>query len=174
VSDGFAIAFPTELDIPELARLHVKCWQQAYSHIMPADFLAKLSVEKRIDGWAKTLADSQVFSPAARDGSDWVGFMHCGPSRQEFGDGEIYGIYVDASHYRRGIGRTLLKLGFRDLKSRGYGNAVLGVLCDNVRAREFYEAMGGNIVDASKHFTINGVDYPEVIYSFYLHSMDAA
>jgi ribosomal protein S18 acetylase RimI-like enzyme len=170
VKDGIAIAVPSEADIPDLARLHVKCWQQAYSHILPAEFLASLSVEKRIEGWTKTLADAEVFSTAARDGSEWVGFISCGPSRLGIGDGEIYAIYVDANYYRKGIGRKLFELGLQNLASRGYRTTVLAVLRDNDRARKFYEAKGGVTVEGSQHFTIDGVDYPEVIYSFDLQS----
>jgi ribosomal protein S18 acetylase RimI-like enzyme len=168
MQSSFKIAFPTLDDVPAMAALHVKCWQQAYRGIFPDSVLNNLSVEKRVEGWTRTLNDPHVFSPAAQVGGVWCGFMHCGPTRQKYGEGEVYGIYVDSTQYRRGVGRRLMTLASDNLSGRGYRSFVLCVVENNHRARRFYETMGGTLTDEKLSFTLEGIDYPEVMYEFKL------
>lgn len=165
---AFEIAFPTVEDVPALATLHVRCWQQAYRGIFPDQVLNTLSISKRMEGWTRTLADPDVYSPAAKLGENWVGFLHCGPTRQAHGDSEVYGIYVDERVYRLGLGRHLMNMAFENLRHRGFKHMVLCCVTENTRARRFYETMGGKVVDDSVRFTLEGVEYPEVMYGFTL------
>ncbi len=98
---------PTEADIPELANLHVLCWQQSYAAILPAEYLKNLSIEQRAEGWCATINDPEVFSLVACEGERIVGFVTAGPARtnlrelQGLGDGEVYAIYNHSDFYRR-------------------------------------------------------------------------
>ncbi len=164
----FEIAYPSLENVPQMAALHVRCWQQAYRGIFPDSVLDNLSIAKRAEGWTRTLSDPETFSPAARVDGQWVGFMHCGPTRQKQGDSEVYGIYVDQGHHRQGIGRHLMTLAFSNLRQRGYSSMVLRTITSNHRARRFYEAMGGRVMADGVTFMIEGIEYPEVMYRFEL------
>ncbi len=94
---------PLSKNIDELSKLHVLCWQQAYEGIMPDDFLKNMSIKKRAEGWQKTLADNEVFKLIATVDNKVIGFVSSGSADEksgEFGDGEVYAIYVLAEHYR--------------------------------------------------------------------------
>jgi ribosomal protein S18 acetylase RimI-like enzyme len=157
---------PTEAIVEEIASVHVLCWQQAYAGLMDADFLRNLSVEGRAKNWMKTIADQEVFSRIASDGSGVVGFVSSGPSRSlEIADGEIYAVYVLASHYGKGIGRALFRLAESDWCERGGQKLLANVLTGNSRANAFYHSMGG-VIFQEKPFEMAGMKLREHVFVF--------
>jgi hypothetical protein len=72
-------------DVPAITRVHIDTWRTTYSGIMPEDYLAKLSYEKREQGWTKILnsaANSGQFVYVAEDESGQiVGFANGSPER---------------------------------------------------------------------------------------------
>jgi len=75
-----------------------------------------------------------------------LGFLTIGTCRDEDVDpqttGEIWGIYLDPSQWRKGIGSVLLREGIQMLTLRNYTDVVLWVFEKNGRATGFYEARG--------------------------------
>jgi ribosomal protein S18 acetylase RimI-like enzyme len=63
-------------------------------------------------------------------------------SVDEGGDGEVVGLYVDPSCWRRGFGVRLHDAVLDDLRSAGATTAGLWVLEHNTRARAMYERRG--------------------------------
>jgi ribosomal protein S18 acetylase RimI-like enzyme len=160
---------PTEAIVEDIAKVHVLCWQQAYAGLMDVDFLRNLSVESRAKNWMKTIADQEVFSRVAFDGSGVVGFISSGPSRSpEIADSEIYAIYVLASHYGRGIGSALFRLAEADWYARGGQKLLANVLTGNAKAHSFYHAMGGVIAE-EKPFEMAGMKLREHVFVFDKH-----
>jgi ribosomal protein S18 acetylase RimI-like enzyme len=157
---------PTEAIVEDIAKVHVQCWQQAYASLMDADFLRNLSVEGRAKNWMKTIADQEVFSRVAFDDSAVVGFVSSGPSRSpEIADGEIYAIYVLASHYGKGIGSALFRLAKSDWFARSGQKLLANVLTGNSRANAFYRSMGGVIAE-EKPFEMAGMKLREHVFVF--------
>jgi GNAT superfamily N-acetyltransferase len=79
-------------------------------------------------------------------GNDVVGFASHGPCRDEPDSGELFTIYVRPEAWSAGIGRALMNETLTRLRSHGFEQAVLWVLEDNPRTRQFYE-LGGWHVD---------------------------
>jgi GNAT superfamily N-acetyltransferase len=159
---------PVDADLPALARLHVLCWQEAYKGLMPDQFLRDLSVEQRLAGWRRSLADPDVFAHAAFDGEGPVGFITAGPirdARPGLGDGEIYAIYVRAFAHRRGIGRRLLGAAARHWRSRGGSGLTVLCIAGNKPAEAFYMANGGHKA-WSGNFELGGQTYLENAFQF--------
>jgi GNAT superfamily N-acetyltransferase len=77
-------------------------------------------------------------------------------------DGELYAIYVLASHWRRGLGAQLLRAVAGALAERGFGAMGLWVLRDNQACR-FYESLGGTCVGVTETF-IGGACLPKVAF----------
>ncbi|MFN2594225.1 MAG: GNAT family N-acetyltransferase [Actinomycetota bacterium] len=79
---------------------------------------------------------------------------------------ELVTIYLDPSVWGQGIGHALMDVALNDLRERGFASAVLWVLEENKRARQFYEAGGwredGNRKDC---FGAVQVQAPAVRYS---------
>jgi ribosomal protein S18 acetylase RimI-like enzyme len=137
-------------DAPAIARVHVDSWRTTYRGIVPDDYLAKLSYERRTNQWAQGLGDpeSREFHYVAEDASDGVvGFVSGGPERS--GDltytGELYRIWLLERHQRRGIGRQLVHATVERLAEAGSRSMLVWVLADNA-SRGFYEALGGQFV----------------------------
>lgn len=142
-------------DAPALGEVHVKSWRETYAGLVPEAMLAALSVEARSGMWRGVLDDPDASGCAsvlvAEAECRIVGFGACGLQRDaalaSMGFGaEIGAIYLLRTHQRAGAGRALMQALSRRLAELGHGAVSLWVLRENVRARAFYEALGGEVI----------------------------
>jgi ribosomal protein S18 acetylase RimI-like enzyme len=132
-------------DCLAIARVQVRSWQAAYADILPPDYLATLSVEKREVMWREFVTRGSAELLVARDGDSIVGFVACGRCRDDgaaSGRAEIWAIYVMPSHWSQGIGAGLWGQALRRLRELGYESVSVWVLVENARAIGFYESLG--------------------------------
>jgi ribosomal protein S18 acetylase RimI-like enzyme len=167
-----------ERDAAGIARVHVAAWRQTYAGMMPADFLANLSVERREQMWATMIRgerppDTAVFVAEEAIADDAqagiVGFAMVGRERTgdvEF-DGEIWAINIDAAHHRRGLGRGLVLAAARWLAERRFRAMMLWVVAENP-ARGFYERIGGTLLARTRTRDFGGATLTEVAYGWQL------
>ncbi|MBL7253627.1 GNAT family N-acetyltransferase [Paractinoplanes lichenicola] len=156
----------TEADYDEVAAMHVKTWQTAYEGIVPAEHLdaldpAAFAARRRSNPYPD--AEHLI---AIEDGRI-VAFVTFGPDRSDPAEGELYGIYVLATHAGHGIGRRLLEAARAGLSAAGFPSMRLWVLEENHAARGFYERMGLTPDGARKMWTPRGsmVELPELRYA---------
>jgi GNAT superfamily N-acetyltransferase len=100
-------------DALAIAHVHVDSWRTTYRGIVPDDYLAGLSYDRRAATWANILGDRAGVSfvyVAEDDGGAVVGFVSGGPIRDAIPDydGELYAIYLLEPFHRRDIGRQLV------------------------------------------------------------------
>lgn len=142
-------------DASAMGYLHVASWREAYAGLLPDAMLADLSVAARVEMWRMILgapaAHGVVSVLIAEDAGALVGLASCGRQRdsslKEFGfDGEISAVYLLQSHQRAGLGRRLMARMGMALAAQGLSAASVWVLRENIRARAFYERLGGQIV----------------------------
>jgi len=156
-------------DVPGIARVHVDTWRTAYPGIVPAEHLAGLSYERSEARWREFAfregSPSLVF--VAEDAGQIVASASGGPERDGIVgyDGELYGLYVLAAYLRQGIGRVLTLTVARRLVADGFQAMVIWVLKDNLKARVFYEALGG-VPISEKTITIGGAELIDVAYGW--------
>ena len=148
-------------DVEAIARVQVRGWQQAYSHVFDEDDLAGISVERRQEV-AREALGSAVALVAGRDG-EVLGFAFAGPSRKTEGVAELYAIYVDPNAWGTGLGRELIVEVERRLREQGFSEAELWVLEDNPLGRRFYEAAGWSSADV-RPIKIFATEVPEIRY----------
>ena len=157
------------LDEAEIfAALHVQCWREAYRDIVPAELMAKYKIKTRLPMWESILPDQQRIVFGAYDQGYAVGFIVAGEAIEELFndiDGHVAALYIAASHYRRGIGRTLMGLAAKAWFAEGGHALALGVLAENKPARSFYEVLGGKLI---KTGTYEWDSFPlaDAIYNF--------
>ena len=129
-------------DCDELGRVHIAVWRDAYSGIMPDDYLAGLSDERSADRW-RAVAGQPPDAPARTlvvvdERGRLAGFGSAGPSRDDDAptEWELYAVNLAAAARGTGVADRLLDelLDDRD--------ATLWVLEDNARARAFYTRRG--------------------------------
>lgn len=139
-------------DAFRIASIHVRAWQVAYRGIVPDEFLDALSVEQRHTRWQQNLEAGDSLTWVAEDCDIALGWISAARSRDIDAvpsTGEIWGIYVDPGHWRKGVGRALCAAAEQELRNQRFTALTLWVLKNNQRAIEFYVA-NGFAVDACK------------------------
>ena len=155
-------------DAAAIARAQVRSWQAAYERILPDDYLAGLSVEKRELMWREFIARGSPELLVARDEECVVGFVAFGPCRDEGGGAaraEIWAIYVTPSHWSQGVGSQLWRHARARLTAQGYRSVSLWVLTGNERAIQFYDGVGFTADQGSaKEVVLGGKALQEIRY----------
>ena len=129
-------------DAAGIAAVHVAAWRSAYADLLPADYLAGLSLVRHAAQHHAAIAAGRGVL-VARHAGEVVGFCTVGrPRRVGLADGEVETLYVLDDWREQGLGRRLLQAGAATLERRGCGSAFLWVLQENP-SRWFYERLGG-------------------------------
>jgi GNAT superfamily N-acetyltransferase len=124
-------------DAERLVALHVDCWDDAYTGLMPQSVLDgfRATAGERVERWRAIAARDATL--VAERGDELVGFASHGPGRDaDLGGLEVYALYTRAAWWGTGLGATLLA------GSIGDRAAYLWVLEGNDRAIAFYEKHG--------------------------------
>ncbi|MBI3147702.1 MAG: GNAT family N-acetyltransferase [Betaproteobacteria bacterium] len=164
---SFTIGPAQTADARDIAQVHVASWQKAYRELLPADYLASLSVESRATGWRRDIESgaSSVVVARLADG-DIIGFANFGPSRDADAPprrGELWAIYLQPDHWSCGVGRALCTRVLHELAAQGYVSVSLWVMAGNMRAIRFYERAGFACEPGSmKAFELGGVTLAEL------------
>lgn len=152
-------------DAPAIAEIHVASWQHAYRDLMPADFLAALSIDEREARWAGSIAKKSPVLVAVIDG-ELAGFIAIGPSRDQDATPvmfEIWALYVAPAHWSGGVGRALWLAAREACAANGAKAISLWVIVGNERAIRFYESAGFAIdPGAPLTFELGGVQLEEI------------
>ena len=170
----------TEADVDAVSAIRVGGWRHAYAGIVPASYLAAMSVEE------DALRRRALLRRPDRPGTDlvavgadgtvtgWacVGSYRGGPPGPDAG--ELYALYVRPDLMGTGIGRTLLATAESRAADQGHGTLLLWVLADNTRARHFYETAGYTADGAVQHADYGPTELPELRYHRPLHPAPAA
>ena len=153
-------------DAETIATIHVRTWQSAYEGIMPAQYLASLSIQDRAHLWRRVVSEQRDTVLLALAPHREAGFISFGPSRDKDGKekAEIYAIYVLSEFWNQGIGRELLEEAERRIKDSNFIALTLWVLEKNLLARRFYEARGFRLDTSRKEETIGGLLLAELRY----------
>ncbi|WP_426561685.1 GNAT family N-acetyltransferase [Angustibacter sp. McL0619] len=134
-------------DEHSLGPVHLQVWREAYAGVLPAPYLAELSVESFTERWHELLR-SEADGTAPRrtfvlcaDGEP-VGIATAGPSRDDPADPafELYAINVLAAHHGSGRSRALLEAAVDAVAPDA--PLSLWVLRGNDRAMAFYRRLG--------------------------------
>lgn len=126
--------------------VHWKSWQETYTGLIPAAFLAKQTLEK-CQNIARQRPENTFV--AELDGNI-VGFSCYGSSRDaaDANIGEVYAIYILKETQRLGLGRKLMDAAIAKLAGRS--PITLWVLKGNDQAIGFYQHYGFRLDDSEK------------------------
>jgi ribosomal protein S18 acetylase RimI-like enzyme len=155
-------------DAHSLARVQVQSWQTAYADLLPAPFLANLSIPERQAIWQKSIAQNHPRILLAEVENVIVGFCALAPSRDPDATpstGEIWALYLQPTHWNQGIGRALWAATQQELRALGMSEVTLWVIPQNLRGVNFYRAAGCvEEPESLKTFLLGGVEVQEVRY----------
>jgi len=162
-------------DAYAIAKIHVDSWREAYRTILPAEYLAALSVEKRQTFWTQSIAEGKSELWLAKADGVIQGWISFGKSRDDdlgAADAEIWALYVAPPFWSKGIGLQLWLKAKDFLSSQGFSSCSLWVLSENVRAIRFYETVGFKLgINSSKSIALAGIQLTELRYVISLEGM---
>lgn len=133
-------------DAEALAHVHVRSWRETYKGMLPDAYLARMSEADfaRRFRRALTFPGPHDVTLAAAGPGGLLGYAQGGPSRARVdGEAEIATLYVLREAQGLGAGRRLLVGAARALAAQGARSLMISVLRDNLKARGFYERLGG-------------------------------
>ena len=166
------VVFPAgPSDAEDLARVHVTSWRETYRGLLADAFLARMSEPGFTRRFRCALNDpGDGVTLAAADRHGLVGYTQGGPSRRatarpgDGGEAEIQTLYVLRQAQGRGVGARLMTETARSLAAQGSTSLMISVLRDNIRARGFYEHLGGEAEAARQEAGPGGRLLYEVTY----------
>jgi len=127
-------------DADEVARVHVRVWQEAYAGLMSVDYLDSLDPVVFGESWRERLLHPWAGAGdwLARDEQGVVGITSSGPARDADAPAphELYAINVLARGHGSGVANALLE------RAVGDRSSYLWVLEGNDRAAAFYRRHG--------------------------------
>jgi ribosomal protein S18 acetylase RimI-like enzyme len=145
MNEDVRIRYADVNDAAVLGEIHALSWKVTYRGIVPDAVLDAITVEKMQQRFAKALGEGTEEDAIAFCTGQAAGFICLGKSRDADAAqscGEVWGIYLRPECWRRGIGAQLMRWGLKELKRRGFEEATLWVLEENLPAHAFYEKMG--------------------------------
>lgn len=158
-------------DASSIARVQVAAWQTTYKGIVPDNYLASYTDEKRAERWQQILASqanqkSNFTFVAETEDKQIVGFASAGETEDaiEGFSGELIAIYLLTNHRRRGTGKLLVKAVAERFSRQRITSMLVWVLADNP-FRVFYESLGGERV-SEKQMKIGDASLRAVSYGW--------
>ena len=134
--------------------LHIACWRDAYTGIMPDEYLNNMSAEleqkaERCKMAIDEQGDCEFFCAIHND--DMIGRLIFGKSNDEDKPdaGDVFAIYLLADYWGKGYGKQMMDFAASELKRSGYQETIIWVLEENTRGRQFYERYGF-VLDGTK------------------------
>ena len=156
-------------DARAIAQVRVDAWRTTYAGIVPAAYLAAMSVDANTAQWQRILTagpnTTSVF--VADDGGDVAGFA-CGnmlPEPKHGFDAELTAIYLRRDRQRAGLGRRLVGAVVAAQREQGASGLLTWVIAANRAARAFYERLGAELV-IEQPFQWDGLDLVEAGYGW--------
>jgi len=157
------IRLAKQKDAQKIGLVHVACWHETYTDIVPQKFLDQFNLEERQEFWLNAIKGGAAVFVAVHN-CKIVGFANGGENRSPEIDaaGELYTLYVLASHQNQGIGKQLFDAVRGNLLSRGLQPFTVWVFAENPACR-FYEKTGG-VKTAQKSIDCGGPSFIEVAF----------
>ena len=145
-------------------------WRSTYAGLLEQSFLAGMRAEEQAARWHSTItrhAHSSCVFVATDAGSRICGFASGGRERDldRTHQGELYSLYLLEAEQGRGLGRQLTAAVAGWLHQHRMDSMLVWVLRDNLRARGFYEHLGGIQVREITRQLFE-LEFPEVGYGW--------
>ena len=129
-------------DLEPIAALHAESWRDAYSDVLPKQYLADQLGADLLHHWRTAeIRSSDVLLVAEDHGI--IGFIAVWCRPEPF----IDNLHVKPANRSERVGSSLMKSAAKTLIQSGHKTAHLWVVESNQRAIHFYERLGGVCTD---------------------------
>ena len=132
------IRYAAQTDLQGIAAIQAESWKDAYSSVLPAEFLHNQIDIILAKHWSEIQTQNEDLLLVAEEDS-LVGFaaIWCRPNPF------IDNLHVKPSCRSKGVGSALMKAAAQELINKGNQTAYLWVFETNKNAIRFYERLGG-------------------------------
>lgn len=139
-------------DIHDVAQIHRLSRIEYERGIIYGDDLERDGINHFIKNWNEWMNDDGIFKLCLEDEGEIRGFILYGhtKTRPSFDQGvvprygaEIYAIFVDPNHFRKGYGTQLFNTACDDLTDKKLTSMILWTLKKNKKSCAFYNSFGG-------------------------------
>ncbi len=153
-------------DAAALSAVFDAAWREAYLGVIPGVALERMMARRGPRWWLSTVSRGRplVVLDIAETVAGYVSYGRC-RDRSLPAEGEIDELYLAPEYQGLGFGSRLFKAVRNDMHDRGIRRIAVWCLAENVRARGFYERLGGKVV-AETTDRIAHVDLRKVAYLF--------
>lgn len=153
-------------DAGQLAAVFDAAWREAYQGVIPGVALQRFIARRGPQAWTAMIGRGRGLA-AMEAGGQIVAYAAYGRSRDRAlrASGEIDEIYVKPEYQGLGLGGRLFRAVRNDLADHGLARIGVWVLADNMRARAFYEALGG-VAGPEAVERVSGCCLPKIGYLF--------
>ena len=134
-----------DADRQAIAALQARSWQDAYSDVLPAEYLVHQIADDLERHWRELKIHPNDVVLVAEE-KRLVGFIAVWCRPEPFFDN----LHVRPSLRSRGIGSALMKTAAQQLVRQGHRTGYLWVVENNRRAIRFYERLGGVCTDTAE------------------------
>ena len=126
------------IDLPQIAKIHIESWRNSYSNVLPADFLKGPLEQTLKRHWEEVeVRNDDIILIAEED--ELLGFIVVWCRPIPF----IDNLHVKPIHRSKRVGSALLKTAAESLLKRKQMTGYLWVFESNNDAIRFYEKHGG-------------------------------
>ena len=132
------IRHATQSDFQAIAAIHIESWKDAYSDVLPAEFLDSKINRVFLKHWNEIEIQNEDIILVAEE-NFVIGFIAVWCRPIPF----IDNLHVRPSQRCRRIGSDLMKAVAKELINKGHKTAYLWVFESNEKAIRFYERLGG-------------------------------
>lgn len=145
----YTIRIANSYDSKELSHLKKNLLETTYRGIYPDTMIDDYNYEENIKLFRNIINNKDVILYIVEYNNSIIGYMSCGKRRTPFNDyaEEIGLLYIKKEHQGKGIGKTLFEIAYKNIESRGIKKFIIGCNKYNLKARAFYEKMGGVIIN---------------------------
>jgi GNAT superfamily N-acetyltransferase len=162
----------TTSDALAIAEVHVASWQTAYKHLLPAEWLASMSIVDRRAKWEEIIYLRQSEVLVAVHNGKVIGFAFSGPSRDHdaaLNTHELFALYVHPDAWSGRYGWSLWQSVRQSAERQDAQRCTLWAIVGNDRGVKFYERVGFGLEPGSRqNFEIAGVPLQEDRYALSL------
>lgn len=154
-------------DCKEITEFITKVWNETYKDIINDNFLKLLkeNEKKRTQNAINNFDEKNNLQYIIKKNNKIIAFLKLNKVDNEEKI-EIQSLYVLKEYQNQGIGKYLLKIGFKEAKKMGYNEVFIGCLEKN-KSNEFYKKMGGLFIN-KREFKLSNQTLYENVYKFNL------
>ena len=139
--------------------LHNACWKDAYTGIIPDEYLDNMSatLEDRAESIRKSISDpGDCMFYCIMSGDDMVGRLIFNKSSDEDKPeaGDVMAIYLLKEYWGKGYGKQMMDFAIAELRRAGHQEIIVWVLEENSMGIRFYEKYGFVPDGAKKEFDL--------------------